>query len=167
MVISKAFHVFAGIAEKNDLSRKYQDHLRSYIPVLRSWGMERAAEYFDQWTKGELEPIPVLDIHVCLCYCMMVGKGFRPLRLVLRLFQHQAMCQALVFAQVFAAFRRGDGESTCSMPGFHAATKRILSFMLWLPCNGRVGASTTCGTAYHLSLPLFSLSCPFFVVFTM
>ena len=50
------------MAPKNPLPKDYQDHLARYIPVLRSYQLNAAADHFEQWLNGELQLAPLLDI---------------------------------------------------------------------------------------------------------
>ena len=41
----------AGIAENNELAQDYRDHLKKYVPALRSYGLNDAAQYYEDWWK--------------------------------------------------------------------------------------------------------------------
>jgi hypothetical protein len=52
----------AGIAENNELAQDYRDHLKKYVPALRSYGLNDAAQYYEDWVEGVLELAPLLDV---------------------------------------------------------------------------------------------------------
>ena len=55
----------AGVAENNELAQDYKDHLKKYVPTLRSYGLNDAAQYFEDWVDGVLELAPLLDVSAC------------------------------------------------------------------------------------------------------
>ena len=57
-----AFYFGAGTAENNELPQEYKDHLRKYVPALRSYGLHDAAQYYEDWVDGALELAPLLDV---------------------------------------------------------------------------------------------------------
>ncbi len=56
------FSLHSGVADLNPLSEKYKDHIRSFLPKLRSFNMIRGAKYLEDWIEGALVPLPPLDI---------------------------------------------------------------------------------------------------------
>lgn len=58
--------VCAGVAEKNALKADYREHVRSFLPKLRSYKFFAGAEYLEKWIQDELTPAPLLDLTGCL-----------------------------------------------------------------------------------------------------
>lgn len=56
----------AGLAEKNPLTAEFKDHLRKYVPTLRSYGLTAAADYYHDWVQDRLTGAPLLDISALL-----------------------------------------------------------------------------------------------------
>ena len=88
-----------GLGEKNPLSPEYRDHLRKYVPTLRSYGLQAAADFYQTWADGNLVPSPLLDTSAWL------GASAQPLNC--------ARC----------AFGRRGGPA--DRPGFTAAPRRF------------------------------------------
>ena len=55
-----------GVAENNELPQETQDHLTKFVPILRSYGLNAAAQYYEDWVSGQLELAPLLDVSACL-----------------------------------------------------------------------------------------------------
>lgn len=51
-----------GFAPKRSIPSEYVDHIRKHIPILRSYGLEKAADHLEQWVGGTLALAPALDI---------------------------------------------------------------------------------------------------------
>ena len=47
---------------RNLIPDDYKDHLKKFAPVLRSYGLDRAADYLLSWSQGNLDQKPLLDI---------------------------------------------------------------------------------------------------------
>lgn len=59
------------MADLNPLTEKYKDHIRSFLPKLRSFNMIRGANYLEDWIEGKLVPLPPLDISKLLAMKLM------------------------------------------------------------------------------------------------
>ena len=58
--------LFAGTAPDPPISDDYRNHLRKYIPVLRSYKLNDTAAFFQEWVDDELKPAPLLDVSALL-----------------------------------------------------------------------------------------------------
>lgn len=54
--------MFPGEAPRRKLSADYVDHVKKFVPVLRSYDLGRAADHLDQWIEGVLPLAPLADI---------------------------------------------------------------------------------------------------------
>ncbi|CAK9064704.1 FO synthase subunit 1 [Durusdinium trenchii] len=54
-----------GFADKREMPTAFVDIIKKHIPVLRSYNLMDAAEHFELWLNGDLEPAPPLDISAC------------------------------------------------------------------------------------------------------
>lgn len=61
------------------MSQEYMDHVRRYLPALRSYGLDRAANHLECWLDGNLDPAPPLDISAPLdfnlLHCLCVHRA--------------------------------------------------------------------------------------------
>ena len=51
-----------GLATKNDIGDQYKEHIMKFIPVLRQYKLDRAAQHLQSWVLGTLERQPLLDV---------------------------------------------------------------------------------------------------------
>lgn len=51
-----------GVADLNEITRDYRDHVLKYIPTLHSYNLHKAADYLEQWVSGQYTASPLLDI---------------------------------------------------------------------------------------------------------
>ena len=57
-----------GIAERNPIAETYQQHILSFIPMLRQYKLFEAADHLEQCVLGTLERQPLLDLSACLVH---------------------------------------------------------------------------------------------------
>lgn len=58
----KCFGPSSGAARDNPIPQDYRDHIAKYIPTLRSFNLERAADHLQAWIDGNLSLAPLLDV---------------------------------------------------------------------------------------------------------
>ena len=55
-----------GLAPRNPVPADLKkDVLNKYLPVLRQYGMDSAADYLGQWVQGTLHLEPLADVSAC------------------------------------------------------------------------------------------------------
>lgn len=57
-----------GVGERNEIPRDYVDHIEKYLPVMRSYNEDAAAQHLEHWIKGTLELQPLLDLSTFLVF---------------------------------------------------------------------------------------------------
>lgn len=62
----KSLGSLSGVAEKNEISSDYKDHLRKFCPILESYNLHQTAAFFTDWTNEELLLAPLLDVSALL-----------------------------------------------------------------------------------------------------
>ena len=55
-----------GVAPNNDIGNEYKDHIRKFVPVLKSYNLDLAADHLRLWVDGALKPAPLLDVSATL-----------------------------------------------------------------------------------------------------
>lgn len=58
------FPILQGLATKRPISAEQASHIEKYIPSLRFpvYGLERCADFLEQWIAGSLPPQPLMDV---------------------------------------------------------------------------------------------------------
>ena len=51
-----------GVADMNEITKDYRDHVLKFVPTLRSYNLHRAANYLETWVSGRYVAAPLLDI---------------------------------------------------------------------------------------------------------
>ena len=52
----------AGVADVNDLSEKYREHVRGFLEKLRAYKFERGASHLEAWINDQVERPALLEI---------------------------------------------------------------------------------------------------------
>ncbi len=60
------------------MSQEYIDHVMKFVPTLRSYGLDRAANYLECWLDGNLDLVPPLDISALLDSIRLFGVNVAP-----------------------------------------------------------------------------------------
>lgn len=55
-----------GVAKKRDMSHAFVDNIKKHCPVLRSFGLNRAAIHLEEWIDGSLQLEPPPDVSASL-----------------------------------------------------------------------------------------------------
>jgi len=53
-----------GLGEHNEIPRKYVEHIRKFLPIMRAYSEHQAADHLERWIEGRLEFQPLLDLSV-------------------------------------------------------------------------------------------------------
>ena len=62
-----------GMAAKNPPSAEYKKEVFKYIPIMRQYGLDAAADHLQDWVTGQVALAPLLDVTACLDCTSTIG----------------------------------------------------------------------------------------------
>ena len=61
------------MAAKNPPSAEYKKEVFKYIPIMRQYGLDAAADHLQDWVTGQVALAPLLDVTACLDCTSTIG----------------------------------------------------------------------------------------------